>query len=297
VAAARIGRFAPTPSGPLHIGSLLAAVGSWLDAGNGGLCHLRIDDLDTPRCRGTHETAILTALAACGLSYPQPPLHQSTRGAAYEAAIARLRERVPLFYCDCTRRELAAEAEACCIRDCARRSPDPANSSLRADLRGLEAQSVRDRSLGEIVFDPRLQRDLIVRRRDGLLAYHLACVVDDAAQGVTDVVRGADLLAGTPWQLALHQALALTPPAYLHLPLVVEADGQKLSKSRHAAPLDAAQATAALRQVLRWLGQDDPPANLGSAAAILADARDRWEPARFAGVVEVRLALADPRIL
>lgn len=283
----RIGRFAPTPSGPLHLGSLLSAVGSWLDATRDGVCLLRIDDLDTPRCRLEHEASILRALQAFGLEYPANILRQSTRGAAYALALSQLQQRLPLFHCDCTRRELAVGAEPCCVRDCRLTSRDPANSSLRADLRELAPMHVRDRSLGDIVFDPRAQRDVIVRRRDGIIAYHLACVVDDAAQGVTDVVRGADLLPGTSWQLALHQALSLTPPEYLHLPLVIESDGQKLAKSRHSVPLDAAAAPASLRQVLRWLKQKDPPADISSVAGLLSVARSQWEPERFAGLQSV----------
>lgn len=285
----RIGRFAPTPSGPLHLGSLLSAVGSWLDANRNGTCLLRIDDLDSPRCKAEHEAAIRQALEAFGLDYPQPIMRQSTRGAAYELALARLAERIPLFNCDCTRRELAAGAEPCCRRDCRLTRRDPTNSALRADLRGLSRMQVLDRSLGQIAFDPERHRDVIVRRRDGIIAYHLACVVDDAAQGITDVVRGADLLPSTPWQLALQQALALRPPEYLHLPLVTEANGQKLAKSRHSAPLDAAAAPAALRQVLRWLKQKDPPADISSVAGLLSVACSQWEPQRFCGLQSVML--------
>ena len=147
-----------------------------------------------------------------------------------------------------------------------------------------------DRSLGDIVFDPAIQRDVIVRRRDGFVAYHLACVIDDAALGVTDVVRGADLLPSTAWQLALHQALALELPRYLHLPLVLEADGSKLAKSRHAAPLDSREAPAALRQVLRWLKQKDPPTDITSVAGLLAWAREQWHPEGFAGLRAIRLS-------
>jgi glutamyl-Q tRNA(Asp) synthetase len=146
---------------------------------------------------------------------------------------------------------------------------------------------VVDRSLGEIRFDPTVLRDVIVQRRDGVYAYHLACVVDDAFQGVTDVVRGADLLPSTAWQLALHEALGLRPPRYLHLPLVVEADGSKLAKSRHSMPVEAAHAAKVTRQVLRWLKQEDPPAELQSVAGLLDFAKAHWDPRRFNGVREV----------
>jgi len=285
----RIGRFAPTPSGPLHLGSLLSAVGSWLDANRDGVCLLRIDDLDAARCKAEHDVSIRQALAAFGLDYPQPIMRQRSRGAAYELALAHLAERIPLFHCDCTRRELAAGTDPCCRRDCRLTQRDPTNSALRADLRDLAAMQVQDRSLGQIAFEPENQRDVIVRRRDGIIAYHLACVVDDAAQGITDVVRGADLFPSTPWQLALHQALALRPPEYLHLPLVTEANGQKLAKSRHSAPLDAEAAPAVLRQVLRWLKQKDPPADISSVAGLLSVARSQWEPQRFFGLQSVTL--------
>lgn len=283
-----IGRFAPTPSGPLHLGSLLAAVASSLDA-RSGVCLLRIDDLDVARCREEHEQAILRSLTAFGLTYPQPYWRQSTRTPAYAEAVDRLGRALPLFHCDCSRRDLAGDGEPCCVRDCRERRCDPAASSLRADLRHLAPQSVIDRSLGEIRFDPTVHRDVIVRRRDGVHAYQLATVVDDAAQGVTDVVRGADLLPSTAWQLALQQALRLPTPRYLHLPLVVEANGQKLAKSRRSAAIDADRAVAELRQVAVWLHQTTPPAEVDSAGGVLAWLRERWDPTRFAGLATVTL--------
>ena len=283
-----VGRFAPTPSGPLHLGSLLAAVGSWLDAAE-GLCLLRIDDLDTSRCRPEYERAILHTLETFGLRYPETVIRQSARTATYAAAITRLGARIPLFYCDCTRRELTGEGEACCLKDCRDRRCDPSSSSLRADLRSLEPMTVLDRSLGEIHFDPLQQRDVIVRRRDGVHTYPLATVIDDAEQGVTDVVRGADLLASTGWQLALQQALGLPTPRYLHLPVVVEPDGSKLAKSRRSAALEPSQAASQLRQVLKWLAQNEPPATFDVAGDVLDWMRPGWDPARFAGLASVTL--------
>ena len=262
---------------------------SSLDARSAGICLLRIDDLDVGRCRPDHENAILRALAACALKYPDPVLRQSTRSAIYAAAVHRLATRLELFFCDCTRRDLAGDGEPCCVRDCRRAKRDPTHSALRADLSSLVPITVVDRSLGEIRFDPTQQRDVVVRRRDGIHAYQLATVIDDAEQGVTDVVRGADLLPSTGWQLALQQALGLTHPRYLHLPLVVEADGQKLAKSRHSAALDPTDAPAQLRRVLAWLKQETPPADKGTAAEILAWAAERWNPTRFLGLREVRL--------
>jgi glutamyl-Q tRNA(Asp) synthetase len=266
----------------LHLGSLMAAVGSALDARH-GTCLLRIDDLDSDRCRIEHERSILATLDRFGLRYPTPIWRQSARTDAYAAAIVRLAENIPLFHCDCTRRELATEGEPCCLKDCRRRHCDPSVSSLRADLSALPGLSVIDRSLGEVSFQPQIHRDVIVRRRDGTHTYHLATVVDDADQGVTDVVRGADLLPSTAWQLALHQALGLSPPRYLHLPVVTESDGSKLAKSRRSAPLDHSEIAAQLRQVFRWLKQEPPPAELTSAEGLLSWMSSRWDPARFAG--------------
>lgn len=272
----------------MHLGSLLTAVGSWLDARQHGECLLRIDDLDEPRCRPEHETTIEQALTAFGLDYPSPILRQSARRARYAQLLDRLSAQLPLFHCDCTRRDLAGDGEPCCVRDCRKNPRDPANSALRADLTGLSPRRVVDRSLGVIEFDPALQRDVVVRRRDGLHAYQLACVIDDADQGITDVVRGADLLPSTRWQIALQQALGFSSPTYLHLPLVLEADGRKLAKSDRAAALEPTRAAAELRQVLTWLKQEKPPAECNSAGAILTWMLPRWDPARFAGLSEVR---------
>ena len=292
-----VGRFAPTPSGPLHIGSLLAAVGSWLDAhAAGGEWLLRIDDLDGPRCRPEHEHAILHALDLHGLRHDRSLLRPSSDPARYERALQTLAARGVLFECRCTRRELAGEERDCCLRDCRHRgqrsllpSIDGLETSLRVDLTALAPMRCADRSLGVIEFDPARHRDLVVRRRDGIVAYALAVVVDDAAAGVTDVVRGGDLLAGTPWQLALQQMLGLPTPRYLHLPVVIERDGRKLAKSRHSVALDPATATANLRSVLGWLRQPctGPKKN---AAELLAAAASVWDPACFAGSAEVRLS-------
>jgi glutamyl-Q tRNA(Asp) synthetase len=272
----------------LHLGSLLAAVGSWLDAAD-GTCLLRIDDLDTTRCRPEYERDILRSLDLFGLRYPDTVIRQSARTATYAAAIAQLDARIPLFHCDCTRRELAEEGEACCLKDCRDRRCDPSVSSLRADLRSLEPMTVVDRSLGEIHFNPLTHRDVVVRRRDGLHTYPLATVIDDAEQGVTDVVRGADLLSSTAWQLALHQALHLKPPRYLHLPVVVEPDGSKLAKSRRSTALQPTQTVPQLRQVLRWLAQNEPPAAIDTAGDLLSWMKPRWDPTRFVGSSVIRI--------
>lgn len=300
-----VGRFAPSPTGPLHAGSLLAAVGSWLDArSHAGAWHLRVDDLDRFRCRPEFESMQCATLAAFGL---QPfsrdgshaPWRQSERLGAYASAIETLRCRVPIFACDCTRRDRLAEGEDGCLRDCRTRRVDPAGAAWRADLTALAPAVVEDRSLGPIRFDPAVHRDVIVRRRDGLPAYALAVVIDDAARGVTDVVRGGDLLAGTSWQLGLHQALDLKPPRYLHLPVVLEPDGRKLAKSRHAVALDPNAVLIGLLRALQRLRQATPTAQATvettstttqhdmTPQELLEWASARWRPDAFAGLAAV----------
>ena len=290
------GRFAPSPTGLLHQGSLLAAVGSYLDAAQAhGDWLLRIEDLDTARCRNEFTTKILTTLEACGLLSQLAVQHQSARTMLYDAALAKLSASGRLFHCLCTRRELGAardaddDSEPCCLNDCRTRDVDAANASLRVDLTGLASRMVQDRSLGAIHFDPNQHRDVIVKRRDGVIAYHLAVVIDDADAKITDVVRGADLWQATAWQLGLQQALALATPSYLHLPVVTEPDGQKLSKSRRSIAVETSAATIAtsLRGVLKLLRQDDPPETARTPREILEFAAAEWNTGRFRGLYSV----------
>ncbi|MBU3672831.1 MAG: tRNA glutamyl-Q(34) synthetase GluQRS [Sinobacteraceae bacterium] len=296
-----VGRFAPSPTGDLHYGSLVAAVGSWLDAKSSpdGRWLLRIDDLDTARVRADSEASILATLKACGFDWPCPIWRQSTRLQRYHESLERLRQRIPLFRCQCSRRQLAAEGEACCVGRCRQLPCDPRDSALRADLSGLDPMLIFDRSLGEVRFDPARHSDVIVCRRDGVFAYQFAVVIDDADQGVTDVVRGADLLDSTAWQLGLSQALGLPAPRYMHLPVVVEADGQKLAKSRHSVcvrdghvaghRVASERIATQLRRVLQDLGQRALPAGIHDPREILQIAATVWQPERFKGKREIRL--------
>jgi glutamyl-Q tRNA(Asp) synthetase len=290
-----VGRFAPSPTGDLHHGSLIAALGSWLDAKSSadGQWLLRIEDLDTARVRADSEGSILATLSAFGFQWPQPPWRQSNRLARYEQALGTLQQRIPLFNCRCSRKQLAAEGEACCIGECRRLRCDPRDSALRADLSVLQAATVLDRSLGEVRFDPAVHRDVVIRRRDGVFAYQLAVVVDDAEQGVTDVVRGADLLDSTPWQLGLLQALRQPAPRYLHLPLVVQVDGQKLAKSRHSVRIDSHDPVQTLRNALKLLRQPNPAEDICQPGDLLRAAAAQWQPENFRGEREVRLPPAD----
>ncbi|MFZ9873261.1 MAG: tRNA glutamyl-Q(34) synthetase GluQRS [Steroidobacteraceae bacterium] len=285
-----VGRFAPSPTGPLHAGSLLAAVGSWLDAVHQhGDWLLRIEDIDSARSRDQWRQSFEPDLARFGLRPSREPILQSQRLDLYEQAIEQLRASNLLFRCRCTRRELSAEGEPCCLRDCRNLDLDPRESALRVDLTSLSAVTTQDRSLGVIAFDPVLHRDVVVRRRDGIISYQLAVVIDDALQGVTDVVRGADLLPSTAWQLALQQALGLPSVNYLHLPVITEADGSKLAKSRRAAPVSESDLRSALRQTLRWLRQDFSSPETTQPDELLHRAALSWDPTRFAGLTEIAI--------
>lgn len=260
MSAPAIGRFAPSPTGPLHMGSLLAAVAGWLDArAMGGHWLLRIEDIDPPRETPGAAATIERDLRAHGLTWDGEPLYQRTRSDAYQRALNRLAAAGMLFRCTCTRRHLRAHGGVypgtCRGRGMAPLPPGTAHA-LRVRIPEGAAARVRfrDRLRGELEFDLAAEQgDFIVRRRDGLWAYQLAVVVDDAEQGVTDVVRGVDLLDSTPRQIHLQRLLGLPVPRYLHLPILVDARGDKLSKQAGARAIDPASARTNLARVLRWL--------------------------------------------
>ena len=286
------GRFAPSPTGPLHLGSLVAAVGSYLDARSaGGRWRVRLEDLDTSRNVDGADVAILDTLHAFGFIVDGEVVRQSQRLALYDSAIADLERQGLLFHCRCSRREIAAAGpgeEPRCVGGCRTRSWGPADAAIRVALDRLTGRHLRDRSGRDIRFDPGVHTDVVIRRRDGVIAYPLAVVVDDADQGVTDVVRGGDLLSSTPWQVGLLQALSLPLPRYLHLPVVVEPGGAKLAKSRRSVPLDAAAAPALLRRALEMLGQPRPDGDAADhVESIWATAIARWDPAAASRVAEV----------
>ena len=275
------GRFAPSPTGALHFGSLVAAFGSWLAARRaGGEWLVRVEDLDPPREVPGAAEAQLQALAGFGFESDGPVWRQSERGEAYRAALERLLADGLAFECHCSRSELANEGgiHRRCIADA--RRPDPAIRLRVAD--GCEI-AFEDAVHGRIV--QRVDRevgDFVLRRADGLWAYQLAVVVDDAAQGVTDIVRGADLLDSTPRQILLQRALGLPTPRYLHLPLVVDGEGRKLSKSLAALPVDPADPLPALRSAWTVLGQcDDALAGIADRDALLAAAIRGFDSARI----------------
>lgn len=260
------GRFAPTPSGPLHAGSLVAALGSFLDArAHGGRWSVRIDDTDHDRCRPETVDEILEQLRAHHLLHDGEVVFQSRRTDRYEAALTELDLRGRLYRCRCTRarlREWAREQG----RTMGAIGPvypgfcraEPVSAEERHALRfrvTAHTRSVTDRRLGSIRQDMATQvGDPVLRRADGPIAYHLANVVDDADMGITHVVRGEDLAELSPLHVELAEALGVTPPAYLHLPLLIGPDGRKLSKTNHAPALDNRRARENLREAAGALG-------------------------------------------
>jgi glutamyl-Q tRNA(Asp) synthetase len=296
-----VGRFAPSPTGPLHFGSLVAAIASWLDArAAGGRWLVRIEDVDEPRTVGGAIDEILRALDALGLHHDGAIVRQSQRKALYADALERLRRGGHLYRCACSRRE---------IEDSALRGPEGPiyPGTCRADRSAYAADAVLDANCavrfaiagGRVEFDDRVQGrivqdvarevgDFVLRRRDGLFAYQLAVVVDDADQGVTDVVRGADLLGSTARQVLVQRALGVPTPRYLHFPVVVDASGEKLSKQTRARPVDVREGPALIAQALRFLGQDavgeDAPERM------LRQASRQWDASRIPRATSLALA-------
>ena len=275
-----VGRFAPSPTGPLHFGSLVAALASWLDARRvDGRWLLRIEDLDQPRVMPGAEAQILRQLEDLGMDWDGPVIRQSARLVIYEHSLQELKAHV--YGCACTRKELEDSALAI---DGARIYPGTCRNGLPA---GKAARAIRVRtSAGPIRFADRVQGDIaqsverevgdfVLRRADGLYAYQLAVVVDDAAQGVTDVVRGADLLDSTARQIHLQHLLGVATPRYLHVPVATNAAGEKLSKQTAARAIGPGD----LQRALRFLGQP-VPADL-SPRELLAWARQHWDAGRI----------------
>ena len=275
-----VGRFAPSPSGPLHFGSLAAAAASWLDARAArGRWLLRIEDLDAPRAQPGAADDILRGLERFGFTWDGPVLYQSLRGARYEAALEKL--QASTYWCGCTRREiadsalgLAADGAQIYPRTCRNGLPaGRAARALRLDV-GQHTVSFVDRVQGPREQDlAREVGDFVLYRADGQVAYQLAVVVDDAEQGVTDVVRGADLIDSTGRQIHLQRLLGYPQPRYLHVPVAVNASAEKLSKQTGARALDPSQRDELLPRVLAFLGQ--------RATADLDEAVADWDPGRI----------------
>ena len=288
--AAYTGRFAPSPTGLLHAGSLVAALASWLDArAHGGQWRVRIEDVDTPRCVPGAGEHILQQLALCGLVPDGQVLWQSRRGDLYQQALDRLVAEGLAYPCGCSRKDI----EAAQIHPTERHKALVYPGTCRLGLNGkparawrLNVQAVRaarglpdvtrwtDRRLGPQAEDvAQSVGDFVLKRADGLWAYQLAVVVDDAAQGITDVVRGEDLTDNTARQILLQQALGLPTPRYLHTPLVLGPNGEKLSKQNGAQALDLSDPLAALNAAAQALGLSASGPTLEKA---LLDWTRRW---------------------
>jgi glutamyl-Q tRNA(Asp) synthetase len=287
VAAPRRGRFAPSPTGPLHTGSLVTALASWLDVrAHGGSWLIRMEDLDAPRCVPGAAEDILSTLAGFGLVSDEPVMYQSTRHPAYAAALRQLEAAHLCYRCTCSRSESPGAYSGHC-RDLGLQNPDAA---WRLRLDAGASFHFHDAIQGDCHATSAALGDPIIFRRDRLAAYQLAVVVDDAAQGITHVVRGADLLDSTAWQMAIATALGLPAPRYAHVPLVTEADGAKLAKSRRSLPLAGRSTPAVLVEALSLL-QQRPLNELTTAPVrdILDWAVENWRPDRLAGLRSIPL--------
>ena len=290
------GRFAPSPTGDLHAGSLLAALGSWLLARHAdGAWLIRVEDIDPPREVADAARRQVQTLQRFALLSDEPVLFQSSRDAAYRQALQQLLDAGHAFACHCSRTDLAATGgiHRQCVAGARRRTP-----AIRLRIpEGLRI-GFDDALQGRVEQDlAAAVGDVVLRRADGCWAYQLAVVVDDAAQGITHVVRGADLLESTPRQIALQHALGLPTPQYLHLPLLVDADGRKLSKSADDAPVDGPDPMQTLLQAWQQLGQDaEAVADAGSVDAWLGAARAAFDPSRLprSGVVHCTAAHNTP---
>ena len=283
------GRFAPSPTGPLHFGSLVAATASYLDArAHQGSWLVRMEDTDGPRCRPQWATDILTTLAHFGFAWEEPVLYQSTRSTAYQHALTQLQ---PLLYpCTCSRKTLELAAA---------HTPPGLEPTYPGTCRNAPANPAKPPSWRIRVpntsfsFTDRLQGphsanltespgDFILLRADGIWSYQLAVVVDDHAQSITHIVRGSDLLTSTPRQLFLQQTLRYATPSYLHLPVATSPAGEKLSKQTLAPAIDPRQAVTQLLAALAFLGQPTPPADTHTSLPLLwQSAIANWEPTRI----------------
>ena len=284
-----IGRFAPTPSGYLHFGSLLAAVASYLDARHHqGRWLVRMEDLDTPRNLAGASEHILRTLQAYGLHWDGEIINQSERLELYQQTIDYWLSTGQAYYCDCSRREIIAH-DGVYPGTCRHRQlPAAPDHAVRVRV-GQSSIDFEDRLQGSVSQNlASTSGDFIIRRRDGIIAYQLAVVLDDIAQGVTDVVRGADLLESTPRQLWLYQLLQQPAPRYLHVPLIMRHDGEKLSKRLGSAPLEDDQAVATLYRALCIL-TPGPPATLRTAPVTqqLEWAVAHWQPQHLPATLQM----------
>ena len=274
-----IGRFAPSPTGPLHFGSLVTALASYLDArANGGKWLVRVEDLDPPREVTGSATLILEQLQAFGMDWDGHVLYQSSRLSAYERILEQLENRKVCFNCDCSRQRVSGLEG---IYDGRCRSRGLTSTSGLAIRLKIKPETVRFTDGIQGDYAQNLERevgDFILRRKGGLFAYQLAVVADDAMQEITHIVRGYDLLSSTPRQIYLQQLLDLPTPNYAHIPIIVNALGQKLSKQHFAEPINLENAPSLLVSALQFLGMTPPSSLIGAApASLMAWGTEHWD--------------------
>ena len=275
-----IGRFAPSPTGPLHFGSAVAAIASFLDArANRGKWLVRIDDLDPPREQPGAATLIIETLKSLGLIWDGPVIFQSERGNRYEAALHKLAQADRLYPCGCTRREIGAGAYPGTCRNGLAPHKTPRSTRFKVTTDTIRFIDQTYGELSDCVAETVGDFNLI--RADGLFSYHLAVVVDDAEQGITHVVRGADLLASTARQICLQHALGFPTPVYRHIPVVYDAAGNKLSKQTGAAAIDPSNPIKVWRQALTFLNQRLCGIESPSLAQLIDFAIAHWQPQRL----------------
>ena len=277
---AYVGRFAPSPTGPLHFGSVVAAIASFLDArANHGQWLLRIEDIDPPREQAGAAESIIKTLASLGMKWDGDVVFQSERSARYDLALEKLNHEGQLYRCGCTRREIGTGPYPGTCREGLPRGKTPRSTRFRVpdthiefidDSYGRQTESL-ERTVG----------DFNLVRADGLYSYHLAVVVDDAEQGITHIVRGVDLLPSTARQIALQRALGYPRPRYRHIPVVCDAEGNKLSKQTGAPGIDDDDPVNIWQQALSFLNQKPYAAKAPSLSALIACAIENWQPARM----------------
>ncbi|MCE2596492.1 tRNA glutamyl-Q(34) synthetase GluQRS [Motilimonas cestriensis] len=286
-----IGRFAPSPSGPLHFGSLIAALGSYLQAkSQQGSWLVRIEDIDPPREVAGADQAILRSLEQYGLHWDQEVRYQSQQSDYYEDVIAELKQRGLCYACQCTRAQIKQQG-GLYLGHCRQLGLDPQDRAIRLQVdKGVSA--FIDKLQGEVSIPHNMAtEDFIIKRKDGLFAYNLAVTLDDIQQGITEVVRGADLLLPTARQIGLMQQLKAPVPDYVHLPLAVTEPGFKLSKQNHAPAISDLDVTLTTWQALAFLGQQPPPELQSSGQQTLLNwAVDHWSLDKVAHQEEIILS-------
>lgn len=284
-----VGRFAPTPSGPLHFGSLVAALASYLDArAHNGRWLMRIEDIDPPREQPGAADAILRTLEAFELVWDGPVLYQSQQGERYQHTVNQLLQQGLAYPCQCSRKQLKGHTV---YPNSCRKNPPPPEAECAIRLKTAGTFAIDDRIQGHCHWPMNQVGDFIIQRRDRLFAYQLAVVLDDHYQGVNQVVRGYDILESTPRQLQLIEHLGLNPPAYAHIPVIVQANGQKLSKQNLAPAIDSAQKETLLLQALAALGMaPDRETARSHYPDLLHWAVGQWQTAPLAGLQQIALA-------